>query len=85
MRKHISAEDLSEELGETVEQVQRNSIKVVERVRRNSITTLVKIRKNSIGVLPPIISNAQLRELEKLSINSATNNSGFSGKSEKED
>eukprot|EP00091_Calanus_sinicus_P000546 TRINITY_DN10479_c0_g1_i1.p1 TRINITY_DN10479_c0_g1~~TRINITY_DN10479_c0_g1_i1.p1 ORF type:complete len:164 (-),score=57.99 TRINITY_DN10479_c0_g1_i1:131-622(-) len=80
MKKNDSAEDLLEELGETVERVRRNSIKVVERVRRNSITTLGKIRKNSIGVLPPIISNAQLKELEKLSINS-----GFSGKSEKED
>ena len=44
MNKNYSAEDLLEELGETVERVRRNSIKVV-----------------------------------------ATNNSGFSGKCEKED
>ena len=81
MRKHISAEDLSEELGETVEQAQRNSIKVVERVRRNSVTTLREIRKNSVRVLPPIRS----QQLEKHSINSATNDSGFSGKCGKED
>jgi hypothetical protein len=39
MKKNDSNEDLLEELGKTVEQIQRNSIKVVERVRRNSITT----------------------------------------------
>eukprot|EP00092_Neocalanus_flemingeri_P041360 GFUD01045035.1.p1 GENE.GFUD01045035.1~~GFUD01045035.1.p1 ORF type:complete len:358 (+),score=65.53 GFUD01045035.1:94-1167(+) len=85
IKRNDSAEDLLEDLGETVERVRRNSIKVVERVRRNSITTLVKIRKNSIGVLPPIISNVQLKELEELYINSAPLNSASSGKSEKED
>ena len=81
MKKNDYAEDLPEELGEAVEQVQRNSIKVVERVRRNSITNLGKIMKNSIGILSPIIS----QKLEERSINSATNNSGFSGNCEKED
>ena len=85
IKKSDSAEDLLENLGETVEKVRRNSIKVVQRVRRDSITTLGKIRKNSIGVLPPIISNAQLKELEKLHINKIMENSDFSGKSGKED
>jgi len=82
IKKNVSADDLLEELGDTVEKVRRNSIKVVQRVRRNSITAIDKIRKNSIGVLPPIISSADLKELEKLHINSK---SDLSGKSEKED
>jgi len=85
MKKNDSSEDLLENLGETVERVRRDSIKVIERVRRNSITTLSKIRKNSIGVLPPIISNAQLKELERLHVNSTPYDSFSSGKSEKED
>jgi len=82
IKKSGSATDLLEDLGDTVEKVRRNSIKVVQRVRRNSVTTLDKIRKNSIGVLPPIISAAELKELEKLHINSGPD---VRGKSEKED
>ena len=72
VKKNDSAEDLPEELGETDKRVQRNSSKVVKRGQRNSITHLGKNRKNTMGVLPPIKSNDQPKELEKLSINSAT-------------
>ena len=82
IKKSGSADDLLEELGDTVETVRRNSIKVVQRVRRNSVTTLDKIRKNSMGVLPPIISAAELKELEKVHINSGPD---LRSKSEKED
>ena len=61
--------DLLEELGERVERVRRDSLKVVDQVRRNSLTTLGKIRRNSVGKLPPILSNKHLKELEKLHIN----------------
>jgi len=70
LKKSDSTEDLLEELGDTVDIVRRNSLKVVERVRRNSVTALGKIRRNSIGKLPPINSNNHLKELEKLQINS---------------
>ena len=60
---------LLEDLGETVERVRRDSLKVVDQVRRNSLTTLGKIRRNSVGKLPPILSNKHLKELEKLQIN----------------
>merc|ERR1719228_1514923 len=78
IKKNESTADLLEELGDTVDRVRRDSMKVVERVRRNSITAISKIRKNSIGVLPPIISNEHLKELEALYTNSTT-------KTEKED
>ena len=65
--------DLLEELGETVERVRRDSLKVVGQVRRNSITAIGKIRRNSIGKLPPILSNNHLKELEKLQINGKFN------------
>lgn len=76
MKREDSAEDLLEELGDTVEKVRRNSLKVVAKVRRNSVTALGNLRRNSIGKLPPILSNNHLKELEKLQIN---------GKSEKTD
>ena len=65
--------DLLEDLGETVERVRRDSLKVVGQVRRNSITALGKIRRNSVGKLPPILSNNHLKELEKLQINGKFN------------
>ena len=65
--------DLLEELGDTVERVRRDSLKVVGQVRRNSITAIGKIRRNSIGKLPPILSNNHLKELEKLQINGKSN------------
>ena len=64
-----SSEDLLEDLGETVDKVRRNSLKVVERVRRNSVTTLGTMRRNSLGKLPPILINQHLKELDKLHIN----------------
>jgi len=69
MKRDASAEDLLEELGDTVEIVRRGSIKVVERVRRNSVTALGNLRRNSIGKLPPILSHQHLKELEKLHVN----------------
>lgn len=75
-KRQDSTEDLLEDLGNEVERVRRNSLKVVERVRRNSITALGNIRRNSVGRLPPILSHKHLKELEKLHSN---------GKSEKED
>lgn len=45
MKRDASAEDLLEELGDTVEIVRRGSIKVVERVRRNSVTALGNLRQ----------------------------------------
>jgi len=70
LKRTNSTEDLLEDLGNTVDHVRRNSLKVVERVRRNSVTALGKMRRNSIGKLPPILSNNHLKELEKLHINS---------------
>lgn len=61
--------DLLEELGDTVEKVRRDSLKVVSQVRRNSVTAIGNIRRNSIGKLPPILSSNHLKELEKLQIN----------------
>ena len=69
IKRNKSTEDLLEDLGETVDRVRRNSLKVVERVRRNSVTTLGTMRRNSLGKLPPILSNQHLKELEKLHIN----------------
>jgi len=79
IKKNQSTQDLLEELGDTVEHVRRNSIKVIDRVRRNSVTTLGKLRKNSLGALQPILSSSELKELEKLHLNSSMSN----GKAEK--
>ena len=79
IKKNQSTQDLLEELGDTVEHVRRNSIKVIDRVRRNSITTLGKLRKNSLGALQPILSGSEHKELEKLHAKSSMSN----GKTEK--